>query len=179
MPQDILERLLSTAENRVCSKQGTDCMICLEDYDTLNTSTGVVEWEIRLPCGHGLGSSCILTWLRTNNSCPACRSTVFPLQPRPHLENGTIGVDRASRATVPAPTRRVIPTASTAPVPTPRRRVIPTARPAPVPTTTTDRAVKIDLTALIPRSVPEFAIVFAAAALVFRAYSRESLGGMT
>ena len=149
LPQDFLERLLRTAENRVYSKQGTHCMICLEDYNTLNTSTGIVEWEIRLPCGHGLGSSCIVTWLQTNNSCPACRSNVFSQQPRPYLEHGIMDTDRVRMATVPAPVRRVIPTARAAPVPT-----------------TTYRAVLKDLMDLILKSVREFAITFVAAALL-------------
>ena len=122
-------------------------MICLEDYNTLNTSTGIVEWEIRLPCGHGLGSSCIVTWLQTNNSCPACRSTIFSKQPRPYLEHGIMGTGRARMATVPTPIRRVIPIARAAPV-------------------TTYRAVLKDLMALILKSFREFATVFVAAALL-------------
>ena len=76
----------------------------------MNTSTGVVEWEIRLPCGHSVGSSCIVTWLRDNNSCPACRKTFFPAQPRPYLEHGIFEVDRPW--TVRIPTGPEVPTGS-------------------------------------------------------------------
>lgn len=151
MSPEFLERLLSTPENRVRSKQGSSCMICLEDYNTLNTSTGVVEWEIRLPCGHGVGSSCIVAWLRTNNSCPACRATFFPQQPRPQLEHDIVG--RASMAPAPALIR--LPELP--------------ARMAPVPTTTY-RAVLKTLMNLVLKAVQAFAIslaiVFIATALL-------------
>ncbi len=46
---------------------------------TLKSSgTGVIECEIRLPCSHRVGSACIATWLRTNNTCPVCRRVLFP-----------------------------------------------------------------------------------------------------
>ena len=50
MSQRFFARLLSATGDRVRSEKG-DCMICLEDYNTLNTSTGVIECEVRLPCG--------------------------------------------------------------------------------------------------------------------------------
>lgn len=104
MSQEFLNRLLSTAESRVQgSEDGANCMICLEDLNTLNTSTGVVEWEVALPCGHAVGSSCIVTWLRTNNSCPACPATFFPAQPRQNLEHANI---RIRLATLEAQSRR-------------------------------------------------------------------------
>ena len=98
MSQEFLNNLLSTPENRVQTK----CMICLENYNTLNTLTGIVEWEIRLPCGHSVGSACIVTWLKANNSCPACRETFFPAQPRPYLEHGIIDAARPQTAVAPA-----------------------------------------------------------------------------
>ena len=127
MSQEFLNHLLSTTKNRVRSKPGATCMICLEDYNTLNTSTGVVEWEVALPCGHRVGSSCIVTWLQTNNNCPACRAMFFPKQPRPYLEDGIIlNAGRARTAMVPAPIPPVVPTPTTrtAQVPATTRRVL-------------------------------------------------------
>lgn len=104
MAQEFLDRLLS-AHNTLNPSTGivvqANCMICLENYNTLNTSTGIVEWEVRLPCGHGVGSSCIVTWLRANNSCPACRRTFFPAQPRPYLEHGIMEVGGTRPVRVP------------------------------------------------------------------------------
>lgn len=97
MSQEFLNRLLGNPENYVHA----DCMICLEKYNTLNTSTGVVEREIRLPCGHGVGSSCIVIWLQANNNCPACRAIFFPAQPRPYLEHGVMGSDTLRMAGFP------------------------------------------------------------------------------
>lgn len=108
MSREFLIHLLSTTENRVRSDQGANCMICLEDYNTLNTFTGVVEWEVDLPCGHPVGSSCIVTWLQANNNCPACRKKFFPTQPRPHLEHGIMDAGRARTTTVQAPIRGVV-----------------------------------------------------------------------
>lgn len=84
-------------------------MICLEDYNTLNISTGITEYEIRLPCNHHVGSSCIANWLGTNNSCPKCRATFFAAQPRPYLEHENISEERlapgprTTRSTVEGP----------------------------------------------------------------------------
>ena len=90
MSQEFLNRLLSTSEDR---EQSGNCMICLEDYNTLNTSTGIVEFSVHLPCGHWVGSACISTWLQKHNTCPACRQTFFSAQPRPYLEHGIMGDD--------------------------------------------------------------------------------------
>ena len=93
MSQEFLDRLLNTSENRVQSEGDAICMICLEEYNTLNTLTGIIEAQIRLPCGHGVGSSCIVTWLKTNKNCPVCRTTFFSAQPRPYLEHGIMNAD--------------------------------------------------------------------------------------
>lgn len=66
------------------------CGICLEEYGTLSRETGTIEIEIRLPCSHTIGSACVVTWLKTNNTCPICRHEFFPAQPRPYLEHGII-----------------------------------------------------------------------------------------
>lgn len=75
-------------------------MICLEEYNTLNTSTGIIECEIRLPCHHGVGSACIVNWLGANNNCPKCRATFFSAQPQPYFEHEITNDDRP----YPAPT---------------------------------------------------------------------------
>ena len=98
MSQEYLTRLLSTPENRV---QG-ECVICLEPYNTLNTTTGIIEAEVRLSCGHTVGSACIVTWLRDNNSRPLCRETFFPRQPRPYLEHGVMDIGGRSTGRINA-----------------------------------------------------------------------------
>ncbi|KAL9065058.1 MAG: hypothetical protein Q9161_008477 [Pseudevernia consocians] len=69
------------------------CTICLEEYGTLSRDTGNLEVAIRLPCNHTVGSACIATWLRSNNTCPVCRHAFFPAQPRPYLEHGIMDDD--------------------------------------------------------------------------------------
>ena len=91
-------------ENRVqpCSDQ--PCMICLTQCDTLCPETGIVEWEVRLPCKHTVGSSCITKWLdpsgAANNTCPMCRYVFFPKRPRPYLEHGIFDGDDLTPAAV-------------------------------------------------------------------------------
>ena len=82
-------------------------MICLERYERLDTQTGVVEVEVRLPCGHGFGSACIVTWLKANNTCPACRRTLFPAAAPadyPYVEHGIAEGGEEAPAPAPAPT---------------------------------------------------------------------------
>ena len=98
MSQDYLTSLLNTPEHRV---QG-ECAICLEPFNTMNTTTGIIEVEIRLGCRHTFGSACIVTWLRDNNSCPLCRTTFFPAQPRPYLEHGIMDTGRESTGRINA-----------------------------------------------------------------------------
>ena len=54
------------------------CVICLQEIGKMDPGTGVAESQVRLPCEHVFGSSCITVWLRTNNSCPLCRRVFFP-----------------------------------------------------------------------------------------------------
>lgn len=77
-------------ENSVKSNSSQPCCICLQDFGTLSAETGVIECGVRLPCSHFVGSSCIATWLRANNTCPLCRRVFFPAQPRPYLEHGIV-----------------------------------------------------------------------------------------
>lgn len=94
MSQKFLNQLLRVEETvQVDELEAPTCMICLEPYGRLNSTTGAVELQVRLPCNHLVGTVCIATWLRDNNSCPACRATFFPAQPRPYLEHGIIGND--------------------------------------------------------------------------------------
>ncbi|CAD6580019.1 MAG: transcription initiation factor IIB [Alectoria sarmentosa] len=96
--------LLLRVENSVQPNSGERCIICFTAYGTLCNETGVVEWEIRLPCNHTVGSSCIATWLgptgAANNSCPVCRFVFFPAQPRPYLEHGVIDGDQTDMADI-------------------------------------------------------------------------------
>ena len=68
--------------------EGERCGICLEEFDTLSRETGTIEVATRLPCNHIVGSACIATWLKDNNTCPICRRVFFEAQPRPYLEHG-------------------------------------------------------------------------------------------
>lgn len=53
------------------TNKAEECCICL-DMD--NTS----EWSI-LPCGHKFHSSCVATWIHSNQTCPVCRFCVVPV----------------------------------------------------------------------------------------------------
>ena len=79
-------------ENVVQPTSNERCIICLTECGTLCSESGVVEWLIRLPCNHTVGSNCIAKWLgptgAANNSCPYCRAVFFPATPRPYLEHG-------------------------------------------------------------------------------------------
>ncbi|KAM0800704.1 hypothetical protein BDR22DRAFT_889067 [Usnea florida] len=76
-------------ENKPKSGSDQPCCICLQDFGTLSSETGVIECGVALPCCiASVGSSCIATWCRTNNTCPVCRHVFFPAQPRPYLEHG-------------------------------------------------------------------------------------------
>lgn len=73
---------------------GSSCMICRDMYGTKTEEGGGNEPAICLSCGHDVGAECIRTWLspdiEARNSCPACRRTFFPAQPRPYMDYGTI-----------------------------------------------------------------------------------------
>lgn len=91
MAQAFLEQLLRIENTvRVDQLDAPTCIVCLESFGTLSSSTGAVELQVRMPCGHLVGTICIATWLRDNNSCPVCRATFFPAQPRPYLEHGIL-----------------------------------------------------------------------------------------
>lgn len=94
MAEAFISQLLR-AENRVQpTSNDQPCIICLAECGTLCPETGIVEWEIRLPCNHTVGSRCIAKWLDPadvgNNSCPLCRHVFFPAQPQPYFEHGIV-----------------------------------------------------------------------------------------
>ncbi len=65
LPQDYLNRL----PRETYTKELTDvisCPICLSEF----TNGDVL---IRIPCSHVYHGDCILTWLKTNATCPVCR----------------------------------------------------------------------------------------------------------
>lgn len=53
----------------------------------MSRETGLIELQLRLPCGHVVGSGCVAVRLKANNSCPFCRWEFFPAQPRQDLED--------------------------------------------------------------------------------------------
>ena len=81
MSQTFLYELFQ--KNNLISLEGERCGICLEEYNSLSRETGSIEVGIRLPCDHIVGSACIATWLKENNTCPLCRREFFQAQPRP------------------------------------------------------------------------------------------------
>ena len=72
-------------ENSIQSDPNQPCCICLESFGTMSPETGVIEYGVRLPCSHYVGSSCIATWLRSNHTCPLCRHVFFSAPSRPSL----------------------------------------------------------------------------------------------
>ena len=82
MAKIFLHKLL-TSEDLLDSGDNDRCFVCLQTYGTL-TDAGAIEREVRLPCNHSLGSICISTWLKSNNTCPICRKELFP--DRPHID---------------------------------------------------------------------------------------------
>ena len=67
---------------------GSSCMICLYTYGARSAENGIIESPVRLPCTHHVGLECITIWLSANTtgkySCPYCRETISPAQPRPY-----------------------------------------------------------------------------------------------
>ena len=60
------------------------CSICMEDYGTTESLTGIIERPVKLPCNHIMGSECISIWVSApstggsgNNTCPICRHVLF------------------------------------------------------------------------------------------------------
>ena len=88
MAEIFLDELLRTSNSVQSDSQDRDCVICLQRTGTMSRETGLIELQLRLPCGHVVGSGCNVVWLKANNSCPICRGEFFPAQPPPVLEDG-------------------------------------------------------------------------------------------
>ncbi|XP_010462777.1 PREDICTED: E3 ubiquitin-protein ligase RING1-like [Camelina sativa] len=58
LTRKIYEKVNSTGE--------TTCAICLKEF--INGESRVVN----LPCGHDFDDECLLTWFKTNHTCPLC-----------------------------------------------------------------------------------------------------------
>ena len=52
------------------------CHICHELFDDPAVEENI-EFPVRLPCNHVLGSDCLTIWFGHNNSCPMCRAVLF------------------------------------------------------------------------------------------------------
>ena len=93
MSQKFRQQLLQSENvEPVDEAEDSTCVICKERYGTINASTGAVEVQIRLPCGHRIGSICISTWLSDQNSCPFCRKIFFDPEPHQSLETRAVNV---------------------------------------------------------------------------------------
>ena len=63
----VSEDFLKNLPQKDASKENADCYICLE-----KCKDG--EESCQLPCGHAFDKACIEQWIKTNNSCPVCRT---------------------------------------------------------------------------------------------------------
>lgn len=75
-------------ENTVPADDGQECMICQEEYGKRTGAVDTAERQIRLPCNpkHTVGSNCIVTWLKANNTCPICRYEFFPKEKKSNID---------------------------------------------------------------------------------------------
>ena len=66
-----IEDSKKASENAIASLEETSpsdlCSICMDD--------GEQVW-LSMPCGHGFGRQCLLTWLKNSNKCPMCRAEI-------------------------------------------------------------------------------------------------------
>ena len=88
MAQEFFRALFQTS-NIVppTNTEDQNCIICLEKTGEMSQETGLVEFQVRLPCGHNVGSGCIAVWLKTQNSCPLCRRVFFRAYEEENLED--------------------------------------------------------------------------------------------
>ncbi len=86
MAEAFLTRL-PTVGRGVLAKEDQQCPICMEEYGTMPSTTGIFEHAVRLPCHHIVGSECISLWLtpsppsHSKNTCPLCRHIFFEISP--------------------------------------------------------------------------------------------------
>jgi len=52
-------------------KEFPNCCICISDIK-------LGELTIMLPCAHMFHDNCVVSWLKTNNTCPVCRFELSP-----------------------------------------------------------------------------------------------------
>ena len=83
---------------------GSSCMICLNTYGAQSAENGIIESPVRLPCTHHVGLECITIWLSADktgkSSCPYCRKSFLPTQPRPYRFPEDGGEEAAYREAV-------------------------------------------------------------------------------
>ncbi|XP_019095364.1 PREDICTED: E3 ubiquitin-protein ligase RNF181-like [Camelina sativa] len=63
----VVKSLIRKIYEKVSSTGETTCAICLKEF--INGESRVVN----LPCGHDFDDECLLTWFKTNHTCPLCR----------------------------------------------------------------------------------------------------------
>lgn len=94
----------------ILGKEDQRCSICMEDYGTTQSATGIIERAVQLPCNHIMGSECISIWVfpptkggSGNNTCPICRRVLFQVSTPPmsarraeHLRIHTVLVNRCA-----------------------------------------------------------------------------------
>ena len=94
----------------ILGEEDQRCSICMEDYGTTQSATGIIERAVKLPCNHIMGSECISIWVSSptkggsgNNTCPICRRVLFQVSPPPmsparaeHMRIHTVLVNRCA-----------------------------------------------------------------------------------
>ena len=68
---DMFNELARNDQHQMLSNVLVDCVVCLVE-EVVNEQGGM-----RLVCGHSFHDTCIIEWLKTNDTCPICRKTVI------------------------------------------------------------------------------------------------------
>jgi len=58
-------------KNQKNEKELPNCCICITDIN-------LGEMTVMLPCGHMFHDKCVVSWLKSNNTCPVCRFELPP-----------------------------------------------------------------------------------------------------
>lgn len=92
MAEAFLARLPNVGRG-ILAKEDQHCAICMEEYGTVPSASGIIERAVRLSCNHIVGSECISIWLTTtsgqrrNSTCPVCRHVLYEVeQPRVDID---------------------------------------------------------------------------------------------